>query len=427
FLTYDGVAGVFGLVTIGAILISLTTLKKRSLSFALIPFFLTGVTLYSFTGVRPQAMSWLLFALLLWVVRQERHFLRFRWGLPFLFLAWVNMHGSFALGIVTLILAGAYWYWKKKVSMKSVIFLLGLCLAATGMTPYGFRMWWEVWMQMSDGSLHFAIQEWLPAIFSMDLALWLFVALSIILVAKNLSKFSLLDRVMYFVLLASGTSSIRQMPLWLILALPMTGEAIGYFFDQIKKIPEGERRFRIMGRALTVLVFLFCLPAFWGTISGFGEVNGASMYPDKAVNYLATHRFNGEVFSPYGWGGYLIWKLPEKKVFIDGRMPSWRWHAKSDTESSYAFSDYNKFVDNKIAFSKVIRKYDITTFLLPVPGDPKRDVLTDKIIEFGTKVLHLPLQKDEGYKHIMNEAKKAGWKVVYKDETAIIYQKNETN
>src|SRR6185369_15071703 len=53
FLTYDGVAGVFGLVTIGAILISLTTLKKRSLSFALIPFFLTGVTLYSFTGVRP--------------------------------------------------------------------------------------------------------------------------------------------------------------------------------------------------------------------------------------------------------------------------------------------------------------------------------------------------------------------------------------
>src|SRR6185369_9209150 len=171
FLTYDGVAGVFGLVTIGAILISLTTLKKRSLSFALIPFFLTGVTLYSFTGVRPQAMSWLLFALLLWVVRQERHFLRFRWGLPFLFLAWVNLHGSFALGIVTLILAGAYWYWKKKVSMKSVIFLLGLCLAATGMTPYGFRMWWEVWMQMSDGSLHFAIQEWLPAIFSMDLAL----------------------------------------------------------------------------------------------------------------------------------------------------------------------------------------------------------------------------------------------------------------
>src|SRR6185369_14948683 len=55
--------GVFGLVTIGAILISLTTLKKRSLSFALIPFFLTGVTLYSFTGVRPQAMSWLLFAI----------------------------------------------------------------------------------------------------------------------------------------------------------------------------------------------------------------------------------------------------------------------------------------------------------------------------------------------------------------------------
>ncbi len=422
FVTYDGVAGIFGLVTIGALLISFAMVKKKSLPFALIPFFLTGMTLYSFTGVRPQAISWFLFALLLWVVREEKHFLRFRWVLPLLFFVWVNLHGSFALGIMTLILAGVYWYRKKKVSLISVVVLVCFSLGATGITPYGYRMWWEVWMQMSDGSLHFAIQEWLPAIFSMDLTLWLFAALSILLVLRNLKKFSFLDQVLYVALLVSGTSSVRQMPFWLIIALPMTSEAIGYFFAQVAKIPEGERRFRIMGRALGVLALLFCLPTFWPTISSLGGVGGTSMYPDKAVSFLSTHQPKGEVFSVYGWGGYLIWKNPSKKVFIDGRMPSWRWQANLTSESNYAFSDYNKFVDNKVAFSKVIRKYHITTFLLPLPGESKRDVVTNKIVEFGSKVLHLPLQKEIGYRHLVNEAKKAGWVVVYKDDTAIIYQ-----
>jgi len=60
--------------------------------------------------------------------------------------------------------------------------------------------------------------------------------------------------------------------------------------------------------------------------------------------------------------------------------------------------------------------------LLPIPADSKKDQLMSKIREFGVRVLHLPLRKDLGFTHIVKEAKKAGWKVVYKDDTAIIYQ-----
>jgi len=422
FLSYEGVASVFGFLTIGALLISLATLKKQSYRFALIPFFLTGMTLYSFTGVRPQAISWFLFAFLLWVVRQETHFLRFRWILPFLFLVWVNLHGSFALGIMTLLLASGYWYMKKKSPLVSSLIVLALCLGATCITPYGYRMWWEVWMQMTDSTLHFTIQEWLPAVFSMDLALWLFAALSVSLVLRSLRKFSFLDSVLYGGLLLAGTSSVRQMPLWLLIALPMTCEALSYFFVSVSTIPEGERRFNIMGRALGGLALLFCLPTLWMTAAGLGMTGGTSMYPDKAVHFLATHQPPGEVFSTYDWGGYLIWKLPSKKVFIDGRMPSWRWNANIAGESNYAFSDYRKFVDNKVSFKQVIRKYHISTFLLPLPGDPKKDQLTNLVMTYGTKLLHLPLRKEMGFTHLVKEAKKAGWQVVYKDDTAIIYQ-----
>ena len=147
------------------------------------------------------------------------------------------------------------------------------------------------------------------------------------------------------------------------------------------------------------------------------------MYPDKAVNYLVTHEPRGEIFSTYDWGGYLIWKNPSKKVFIDGRMPSWRWHANIPGESNYAFSDYQKFVDNKVAFVGVIHKYHITTFLLPRPQQvTKKDSVMNTLTDFGVKVLHLPLRKDIGYTHLVKEAQKAGWSVVYQDDTAIIYQ-----
>jgi hypothetical protein len=42
-------------------------------------------------------------------------------------------------------------------------------------------------------------------------------------------------------------------------------------------------------------------------------------YPAGAVHYLRRHPLFGNMFNLDKWGGYLIWALPERKVFIDGR------------------------------------------------------------------------------------------------------------
>jgi hypothetical protein len=30
------------------------------------------------------------------------------------------------------------------------------------------------------------------------------------------------------------------------------------------------------------------------------------------------------LYNDYGYGGFLLWWLPDRKIFIDGRMPAWR-------------------------------------------------------------------------------------------------------
>jgi hypothetical protein len=42
-------------------------------------------------------------------------------------------------------------------------------------------------------------------------------------------------------------------------------------------------------------------------------------FPAKASAYIETHALQGPLFNPYGWGGYLIWRLPNMPVSIDGR------------------------------------------------------------------------------------------------------------
>jgi hypothetical protein len=47
------------------------------------------------------------------------------------------------------------------------------------------------------------------------------------------------------------------------------------------------------------------------------EVEGK--FPVKAVAFLKEQGYSGPVFNHFGWGGYLIWSLPELPVSIDGR------------------------------------------------------------------------------------------------------------
>ncbi len=41
--------------------------------------------------------------------------------------------------------------------------------------------------------------------------------------------------------------------------------------------------------------------------------------PVKVTQYLAAEHPSGPMFNSYNWGGYLMYALPDEKVFVDGR------------------------------------------------------------------------------------------------------------
>jgi hypothetical protein len=136
------------------------------------------------------------------------------------------------------------------------------------------------------------------------------------------------------ILFAAALSSLRNAPLFMIVGIPVAAENIRIGYENIKKDKQALKRAKQFYLVLALVAAIVFIQeagvVLWQVAAGKGI-----SYPVKAVEFLKQNNFEGRLFSNYGWGGYLIWKLPGEKVFIDGRMPSWRWKAPTG-ESDWA-------------------------------------------------------------------------------------------
>jgi hypothetical protein len=106
-------------------------------------------------------------------------------------------------------------------------------------------------------------------------------------------------------------------------------------------------------------------------------------FPAAAVEWLRMHPMTGEMFNDYGWGGYLLWALPECKVLIDGR---------NDFYGKQLVEEFSTVDGIKPGWDAVLEKYRVGWTILP----PKH----------GLNAL-LALRTD--------------WKQVHADNVAVIY------
>jgi hypothetical protein len=326
------------------------------------------------------------------------------------------MHGGFVIGIsvLAIFLTATLWKEKRIVFLDWLVFLF--CVAVTFCNPYTYRIWWEVWVSLSDASLRWSIQEWTPTLFVFNFDLVFLLPLSIFLIFFNRKRFSLTQQVLYGILLLFGLSSLRNLPFWLIAVFPLTTEGFSYCVEKVKKIPYAEERFT---KVYTIGLFLVLVGVLWQVSNTVLHTSNSweTFYPKNAVVYLQTHPSAGNIFASYGWGGYLVWKLPEKKDFIDGRMPSWTQLATA-YESGNAFKEYQNIFAEKIPFSQEIQEYHIDTVLVPrallntATNTPFEDLSDD--------IFHHPKLSMLNFSNYM---KQAGMHLVYKDATAVIYRK----
>lgn len=394
----------YAFLAISSLLIAI----RKSSGFFL--FFTLGASaIIPLSGIRTQVESWVLLSLLIFLLDKDK----LKWFIPFLLLLWANLHGSFPLALVVM---GFYFLGKSlrlnKIFWEDTLLFL-VSVGVTFINPYGGRLWGEIWNQISDTGLHTHIAEWVPTIFSFPLGWSIYTAHSVALVIYFRKKIKLEYHFLYWSLFLIGLTAIRNVPIFVIGSLPITLLAFSFFRDKAKP-----KYFTIAYGICCIFALLVGLVVTWQDFMQYKNLSEGKFYPQKAVSYLNSHLPSGNIMSTYSWGGYLDWKMPNKKVFIDGRMPSWRRNNTSTHESTDAFIEEEKIFSAEIPLKKALHKYDISTLLLPksIPSTPKESPL---LLSFA-KILGITPPSSHKF---LGELGQNGFRIVYQDKVAIIYQR----
>lgn len=207
----------------------------------------------------------------------------------------------------------------------------------------------------------------------------------------------------YILLLFAAFSSTRNVPLFIIYTLVLLKIGFQNFLRAVWKNKKNLFRFRIMYALFFAIVMVLAIDQVRKNY--LAAVSGEKAYPQGAAGYMLKYPSRGQILSSYGWGGYLIWRLPQNKVFIDGRMPTWRQKDR-DNESKNAYEDHNSLLMSKVSMPGIFGRYKIDTVILPQQWFTTKDSETKKyIFKFVSKL------------------KENSFKQVYQDKVAIIFRK----
>jgi hypothetical protein len=313
-------------------------------------------------------------------------------------LFWANIHGSFPVALVALLVIFAVRTVEYKKIMLKELLVLFLSFLATLINPFGWRIWEIVIATVSSKNVTSELTEWQPAYLALShltLLFFMLLAISGVLIVRYRNRFSKEQIILNLMLLISTAFAVRNIHLWVIFSLPMTYQALTFLQKDIGNKKVSLDRLSRTYKILSVFGFFFMLYQLGNVIYLRNNPYAVNKYyPVAAVNYLHENLPRGQIFAEYKWGGYLVRELPEKKVFIYGMMPAWENGNAPDKESKSAMKDYLDITRDKTDYKPAFEKFDINTVLLD--NTPKK--LSDK------------LQND-------------GWEVVYKDGAAVIYKK----
>ena len=372
-------------------------------------------------SVRAQVISWFLFSVLNLLLFSRDYYSRYKYFVPILFFIWANLHGGYSLGLIVLIYFTCFrWFVSRKGSYKD-IFILLTSIFITLATPYGFEGWREVASSIFDSRLRLTISEWMPTITTFDISMAFYIAMSTFFIIHKRKDIPKIQYFLFLGMLVFGLTSRRNMPFYVLYTLPLTIFSLNKLYLSIKGSSVSRERYEIafqFVRIFSVVLILFQLYfAYWK--SYFVKdwmTEKAGFYPAGAVSYLKERSVEGEVFSSYGWGGYLIWTYSEKKVFIDGRMPSWRFVPEDGSaELPSAMDEYLKIENGDVIFNDIAGRFDIRYVLWPKEKE-------GFFAELEKRVRNTGIFKDKNDFSFTEYLKENNWKIVYSDETSDIYR-----
>lgn len=389
---YSGLAMICSFLAVSSLFIMLPSLKRKMI----IPLLFCMSALLPYANVRPQVFTWFFAAVVIRLLTSRNLWQRFGWTTPLIMTIWVNMHGGFAVGLAIVIIAVlTRALVEKKIETSSLIIMLATAVA-TLINPYGLSIWREVTFTFFSGSLRASVSEWLPTTTYLHILSTPPIAFGVVFYSWFHHRLIMEKKVLFPLLLLIGLSATKLYPLFILISLFVSASGLLSLHEAIKKMKDAAtREWKLLWILLagSIVVSILHIPVIFKAYLPLSENR---FYPQEAIAYMREHPRDGQLFSVFYWGGYLLQHYPEKKVFVDGRMSYWS-DPSLPFEHGSPLQEQLAILSLKKPVHKSAVKYGITRLLLP------RDAF-GKESEFAKNV---SLQK---------------WFIEYEDSVATIYR-----
>lgn len=380
--------GVGILTSLAFVILILPWKASWPIKFFITFFVMTGTSNILLMGPRIQNFSWLFFSLLYFFLlkyeqSQKKLFLI---PIPFIFFLWKISHPGYLLGFVLVFYFFCFKFGEivlfmtKKNSIKisklffislililSLLFIFFFVIKSKSDLNYYFDLIKALLLPIDsavnntiNGQIRVNILEWFPPIFfDIPGAAYLFglvFSVSVfLLIPRKKINYKYLFLLLIFIYFS--TLARRNLPYFFLISLPIIQDIM----EKSRKFVINKNIFKFLF-SLSVVLFLFISIRRIGSSSKIilASQNDENYYckivsaPCGALNYIKSNNLSGNMFNEYRWGGYLEWKYPQIKTFIDGRYPG-----------GPIFESYDKVITLKNGWEDVLYKYKISYLIVP--------------------------------------------------------------
>jgi hypothetical protein len=270
--------------------------------------------------VRPQVLTLLCFAATMFLVIRRRELF-----LPPLFLVWANLHGGVVLGFLCIGGATVDVVLRERRFPRRLLIVAGGCVMATMLTPLGRSFWAEI--PASVARLHeYRVLEWQsPRLTDLYFMPFWWLALALVALAIRFQPWrpytSDSNALIWTALamLPMSLSSARNIPLFLLAAIPAITDMWAKTYPQPHRWERPRRHeryaFNFAAMSATAVMAALAVAYAWSV-----PIPRLGWKPLPADAIAALNSCPERLYNRYDEGGFLIWFVRGRKVFLDSRQ-----------------------------------------------------------------------------------------------------------
>jgi len=358
---------------------------------ALLTMFGVAMGSYDFAP-RMLHFGWLCFIVMLLVLERFQRTGKGLWGLPLLFVVWINLHGSWVFGLVVMgiyIVSGlveGQWgvveaeRWPPP-QLRKLLLTFAACVAALFVNPYGYKQVLYPFDLLFRQKINLDnMGEWQSVNFHSGWGKLAMIMIVGMLAAAWFSRkpWKLRDILLGVFAVWAALNHLRFLMFAAIILVPILAPRLRLFppYDAQKDKPW-------LNLAISATIAAIIVVSYPSAAGLQGHID--SLFPRDAVHFMLQRQITGRLFNWYDYGGYIEFYAPEIKTFSDGRTDIFVYNGILD--------DYIK-INSLEQPIELLDKYKIDYVLFPVNH------------RVGYVLEHSP-----------------EWRTIYEDKVAKLYQR----